>query len=181
MLQHKTTWFHYSGVSFFRAQYILSPESVLWPSPYPCILAAPKSFYSISLSLSLSHLCFVVSLNRSCVSEAEDAGSFQEISPTASRRRSFDLFITFSQIALWSLRSPLSFCDWFSSIRISRLLMSPVLMRYFLLVFMVILQLMGLIIVATRLPSLLRAWDTSLARVLVGDLPLGMSFLSCLF
>lgn len=37
---------------------------------------------------------------------------------------------------------------------------------------------MGLIIVATRLPSLLKAWDTSLARVLVGDLPLGMSFLS---
>lgn len=37
---------------------------------------------------------------------------------------------------------------------------------------------MGLIIVAIHLPSLLRAWDTLLARVLVGDLPLGMSLLS---
>ncbi|KAH0916934.1 hypothetical protein HID58_024594, partial [Brassica napus] len=40
-------------------------------------------------------------------SQDEDAGSFQEINSAASLRRSFDLFIIFSQIAPWSLRSPL--------------------------------------------------------------------------
>ena len=131
------------------------------PSPCTCTLAAAN--LSLSLSRSLIHLC---------LSLLEDAGSFQETSPTAPRRRSFDLFFVFYQIALWSPRSPpLSFLPFdFNPIRI----FLGCLMRYIGFV----LQWMELITVDTRPPLLQRAWDTSLARVLVADLPSGISFLS---
>ena len=73
------------------------------PGPYTCNLS------------HLRLLCFSQSIY-------DDAGSFKEIDPAASRRRSLDLFVIFSQIAPWSLRSPLSFYDWFNLIRISRVL-----------------------------------------------------------